>query len=233
MTSSILFRDRPDAGEQLAKIVSVRINQCENERVNTPLVIYALPRGGIPIALSIAEHLGCPLDVIVAKKIATPDNPELAIGAVTSNGSLMWTKPHLLRKISWRGLKQAMENAHQKAQEIETQLSPYCPKINPQGAIAIIVDDGIATGMTMKVAVQAIKDKQAKEVWICAPVAPLDLVPQLELWGDRVLLVATPHPFLSVGRFYQKFAQVSLDEAISMLQKHNQPLKVNTNSLNY
>ncbi|MDJ0687682.1 MAG: phosphoribosyltransferase family protein [Xenococcaceae cyanobacterium MO_188.B32] len=226
MTLSILFRDRPDAGRQLAKLVSLHKKQFESSKIDTPLIVYALPRGGIPIALPIARELGCPLDIIVAKKITTPDNPELAIGAVTSKGNLMWTKPHLLRKISWRGLKEAMEDAQQKAREREAQLSLYRPKVNPQGSIAIIVDDGIATGMTMAVAAQEIKDKQVKEVWICAPVAPPDLVPKLELWSDRVLLLATPYPFLSVSRFYQKFAQVSLEEVITILQQYNQPSRV-------
>ena len=227
MTQTILFRDRPDAGKQLAQLVSSQTEQLESNNIDTPLIVYALPRGGIPVALPIAQQLGCPLDLIVAKKITPPDNPELAIGAVTSEGNLLWTKSHLLRKISWRGLKQAMETAQQQAKEREAQLSPYRPKVDPRGAIAIIVDDGIATGMTMGVAAQTMRDKQAKEVWICAPVAPLDLAPRLELWGDRVLLLATPYPFLSVGRFYKKFAQISLDEAIAILQQYNQQLTVN------
>ena len=228
MTSTILFRDRPHAGNHLATLVGLEKEQLEESLVDTPLIVYALPRGGIPVALPIAQRLGCPLDVIVAKKITTPDNPELAIGAVTSHGSLIWTKPHLLRRISWRGLKEAMEDAQQSAQEREAQLSPYRPRVNPQGSIAIIVDDGIATGMTMAVAAQEIKDKQVKEVWICAPVAPSDLVPRLKLWSDRVLLLATPYPFLSVSRFYQKFAQVSLEEVITILQHYNQPLNMSS-----
>ena len=230
MTSTILFRDRPDAGMQLAKLVSLQKEQLESSLVDTPFIVYALPRGGIPVALPIAQQLGCPLDIIVAKKITTPDNPELAIGAVTSEGNLMWTKPYLLRKISWRGLKEAMEDAQKQAQQREAQLFPYRPRVNPQGSIAIIVDDGIATGMTMAVAAQEFKDKQVKEVWICAPIAPPDLAPKLELWSDRVLLLATPYPFLSVSRFYQQFTQVSLEEVITILQHYNQPLKINTHS---
>ncbi len=222
MTPTILFRDRPDAGKQLAKLVSVQKEQLESSQIDLPLIVYALPRGGIPVALPIAQRLGCPLDIIVAKKITTPNNPELAIGAVTSTGNLIWTKPHLLRKISWRGLKQAMESAQQQAQEREAQLSPYRPVVNPQGAIAILVDDGIATGMAMAVAIQAMRDKLVKEVWLCAPVAPPDLVANLELWSDRVLILATPYPFLSVGRFYEKFSQTPLEEAVAILQDYNQ-----------
>lgn len=224
MTSSIIFRDRADAGKQLAQLISLHIEKLESRIIDIPIIVYALPRGGIPVALPVAEKLGCPLDIIVAKKITTPSHPELAIGAVTSNGNVIWTKPHLLRQISWRGLQEAMATAQQQAEEREAQLSNYRPKIEPQGAIAIIVDDGIATGMTMAVAAQAIKDKQVKEAWICAPLAPPDLIPRLELWGDRVLILATPSPFFSVGRFYQSFAQVSLETTITLLQEYNQTL---------
>lgn len=227
MSPTILFRDRADAGKQIAEIVSAKLTQIGSIIKDTPLIVYALPRGGIPVALPIAKCLGCPLDIIVAKKITTPDNPELAIGAVTSDGNLIWTKPHLLRKISWRGLQQAMAVAEQQAKEREAQLSPYCPQVNPQGAIALIVDDGIATGMTMAVAAQTIKDKLVKEVWICAPVAPADLAPKLKFWGDRVAILATPDYFSSVSRFYQEFSQVSLEEVIAILQQYNQPLTIN------
>lgn len=222
MTTSILFRDRTDAGKQLAQLVSLYIKKLESEIIDVPLIVYALPRGGIPVALPVAKELGCPLDIIVAKKITTPDRPEFAIGAVTSDGNLIWAKPHYLHQISWRGLKEAMETAQQKAEEREKQLSPYCPSINPTGAIAILVDDGIATGMTIAVAVQEIRDKQVKEIWLCSPLAPLNLVPKLESWGDRVFLLATPDPFLSVGRFYQEFNQVSLETTITLLQEYNQ-----------
>lgn len=228
MTPSILFRDRADAGEQLAKLVNSQKNQLEGKIVDVPLIVYALPRGGVPVALPVAQKLGCPLDIIVSKKITTPDNPELAIGAVTSEGNLIWTKPHLLRRISWHGLKEAMETAQNKAKERATQLSPYRPSVNPTGAIALLVDDGIATGMTMAVAAQEIKDKQVKEIWICAPVAPADLAPKLQLWGDRVLILATPAPFLSVGRFYQEFTQVSDEATIAILQNYDQPLSRST-----
>lgn len=227
MSPTILFRDRADAGKQIAEILITRLTQIGDGIKGTPLIVYALPRGGIPVALPIAKRLGCPLDIIVAKKITTPDNPELAIGAVTSNGNLIWTKPHWLRKISWRGLQQAMAVAQQQAKEREIQLSPYRPQANPQGAIALIVDDGIATGMTMAIAAQTIKDQLAKEVWICAPVAPADLAPKLKFWGDRVSVLATPDYFSSVSRFYQEFSQVSLEEVIAILQQYNQPLTIN------
>ena len=224
MTDSILFRDRTDAGKQLAQLVCAHKNKLGSSITDVPLIVYALPRGGIPVAIPVAQELGCPLDIIVAKKITTPSHPELAIGAVTSNGNLVWAKPHLFRKISWGNLQQAMENAQQQAKERQAQLSAYRPTLNPRGAIAIIVDDGIATGMTIAVAAQEIRDRQVKEIWLCSPLAPLELTPKLQLWGDRVLILATPHPFFSVGRFYENFAQVSLETAITLLQEYNHSL---------
>jgi predicted phosphoribosyltransferase len=219
MNSTILFRDRLTAGKKLAQLIDL---QFPEQRDNLEVIVYALPRGGIPIAIPIAEQLNCPIDVIIAKKITTPANRELAIGAVTSKGNLLWTKPQLWRDTSLGGLKEAVAEAQHKAKMQALEFASYRLSLNPQGKIAIIVDDGIATGMTIGVAAQYLREQQAAEIWLCAPVAPPELIPQLELWSDRVLVLATPEPFLSVSRFYTQFDQVSLADAIMLFKKHNQ-----------
>jgi predicted phosphoribosyltransferase len=185
-----------------------------------PKIVYALPRGGIPVALPIAKQLGCPLEIIVAKKIALPENPELAIGAVTGDGELLWSSSQLSEPAEVLEIARKQAQAVAKAQE--DRLMPYCQQIDPQGAIAIIIDDGIATGLTMAIAVQAIKSKNPAQVWIGAPLAPPELIYWLNHWADRVMILATPHPFLSVSRFYQAFPQVETREAIAYLKQHNQ-----------
>lgn len=221
MSSGVLFSDRTEAGQQLAEVITTLLSTTP---VQASPMVYALPRGGLPIAEPIAQKLGCPLSVIVAKKITQPKNTELAIGAVTSDGHVLWAKsklPNILYRIAhhkltlrdlWR-LK-----AQKKAQEQFSLLADWCPPETASGAIAILVDDGIATGMTMAVAVKALRTQNPAQIWICTPVAPLSLMPHLQALGDRVVVLETPDPFYSVSRFYAKFPQVEMEEAIASLQ---------------
>ena len=219
MLSNPLFCDRADAGEQLAQRLLTLIT--EEEVSLLPRIVYALPRGGIPVAAPIARHLGCPLDIIVAKKITTIQNPELAIGAITSEGNVIWSNQKLWGggNLAWR--QTALHHAREKAQAQEVALSIGCQKINPQGKLALLVDDGIATGMTIAAAAQALKTHHPAQIWICAPVAPDGLIQSMETWCDRVVILQTPDIFLSVSRFYDKFPQVTTQEALIYLQQHN------------
>jgi putative phosphoribosyl transferase len=182
MSSAPLFSDRADAGEQLAQSLLTHLNQLKAAGVMAPPIVYALPRGGIPIAAPVARQLGCPLDIVVAKKIATPQNPELAIGAVTSEGHVLWAKQRLFGKKNSKCWKPPLRQAQEKAQAQLAQLSIACPEVNPQGALALLVDDGIATGMTIAAATQALKAHNPAQIWICAPVAPAGLMK----WLSRV-----------------------------------------------
>ena len=208
-----LFVDRLDAGEKLAQAVLAAAQPLPD---STKFVVYALPRGGLPVAEAVARALGCPLDVIVAKKITRPENSELAIGAVTADGQVLWLKPAAADQMPER--EALLLVAQKKAQAQLAQFGDR-PEIDPQGAIALLVDDGIATGMTMAVAVKALKTRNPLEIWICAPVAPQELVNSLNLEGaSRAIILATPHPFWSVSRFYQVFTQVATEEALACLQ---------------
>ncbi len=172
---------------------------------------------GVPVA----RLLHCPLDIVVAKKISHPNNPELAIGAVTADGNVLWSEQTSFRLQYSQEGEAALTEAIHKAKLQLAQLSPGCPPVNPEGAIAILVDDGIATGMTMAVAAQALRAQNPAAVWICAPVAPLSLLPWLEQWGDRVILLETPQSFFSVSRFYAEFPQIETEEALACLQQQN------------
>lgn len=222
MTSAPLFRDRADAGEQLAQSLLTQINQLKETGVFLSPIVYALPRGGIPVAVPVARQLDCPLHILVAKKITTPQNPELAIGAVTSEGQVLWLRQKRLTKKNERLLQIARRQAQEKAQAQLQQFSISCPPVNPQRALALIIDDGIATGMTMAAATQALRAKAPAQIWICAPVAPDGLMNWLSQWCDRVVVLDTPEQFLSVSRFYEQFPQVETEEALACLQTHNQ-----------
>jgi predicted phosphoribosyltransferase len=222
--TAIRFANRYEAGEQLAQAIQREIEANPVPRVDRYLV-YALPKGGLPVAAPIARLLRCPLDVIVAKKITPPDNPELAIGAVTADGHTLWASQRRSRQLaipSHHPLSVAqvrgLELAQSQAEVQQTEFAAYSPQVNPTGAIALIVDDGIATGMTMAVAVDSLRSRQPAQVWICAPVAPAEALPFLNSISDRLILLATPSPFYSVSRFYEEFSQVSMEEALEELQ---------------
>lgn len=217
MFSNPFFEDRADAGEKLAEAVENELgkfNLTLQESVKP--IVYALPRGGLPVAVPVARRLGCPLDVVVAKKITRPDNLELAIGAVTASGHVLWQKQ---KQLNSRWQKLALQQAENKAQSLLADLSAGRPNVSAAGALAILIDDGVATGMTIAVAAQALQSQQPAALWICAPVAPPELMVFLEEMGEKVIILETPHPFYSVSRFYEQFPQVETAEALACLQQ--------------
>ncbi|NJP11815.1 MAG: phosphoribosyltransferase [Leptolyngbyaceae cyanobacterium RU_5_1] len=220
----VCFANRHEAGEKLAQVVLAERSQHPVEEM-ARFVVYALPRGGLLVAAPVARSLECPLDVIVAKKITRPENTELAIGAVTADGHALWLprsrSPHQPAHLYEMALHQARERAREQLE----QLAPCRPQVTPQGTIALIVDDGIATGMTMAVAAQALRAQQPAQIWICVPIAPPEIMPFLESWCDRVIVLATPSPFNSVSRFYKQFPQVEIEEARACLQDVNEGMR--------
>ena len=217
MFSNPFFDDRADAGEKLAEAVADELCQLNLTTQDTiKPIVYALPRGGLPVAVPIARRLGCALDVVVAKKITRPDNLELAIGAATADGQVLWQKQN---QQNLRLQKSALQQAENSAQSLLADLASGRPNVSAAGALAILVDDGIATGMTVAVAAQALQSQQPMALWICAPVAPPELMGFLAQIGDKSIILETPHPFYSVSRFYVEFPQVETAEALACLQR--------------
>ncbi|MEM9928166.1 MAG: phosphoribosyltransferase family protein [Cyanobacteria bacterium P01_D01_bin.50] len=220
-----LFQNREAAGEQLARKIRTQLNKQAVETQIKPIpIVYALPRGGLPVALPVARLLDCPLKIEVAKKISHPQNEELAIGAVTASGSLIWSenRPFRFRFYSPQQKRQASLNAAMDyAKSLEAQLSPACPQVNVEGATIILIDDGIATGMTIAAAATALRKLKPREIWLCTPVAPLKLIPWLHKWGEKVIVLATPEYFLSVSNFYVEFPQLKTQEALEYLQQQS------------
>lgn len=215
-----LFHDRRDAGNQLAQALSAEVAKLD--AIQPRFVVYALPRGGLPVAAPIAQRLNCPLDVIVAKKVTRPDYPELAIGAVTADGHVIRSRREAFTLWSSGSWRVALGEAQEKAQAQLAQFAAYRPNVDAEGAIVILVDDGIATGMTIALAARALRALRPALLLLCAPVAPGRLLKSLGQWGDRVVVLAMPETFSSVSRFYQAFPQVEMAEAIECLVSANE-----------
>jgi predicted phosphoribosyltransferase len=225
MSTAILFRDRVAAGEQLAPEIQRLLDKIAAVSSVAPYpIVYALPRGGLPVAVPVARRLRCPIDIVVAKKISHPQNPELAIGAVTADENVLWAaQTSTLLRESPSG-KLALEAALSKARLQMALLSSCRPQQytiaqQTRDTIAILIDDGVATGMTMAVAAQTLRSQNHIAVWLCTPVAPQALLPWLEQWGDRLVVLHTPKSFLSVSRFYQTFPQVDTRISLACLQQ--------------
>jgi putative phosphoribosyl transferase len=220
MSDAPFFVNRTDAGEQLGQRIQAILTEETSVSGVAPIpIVYALPRGGLPVAAPIARLLGCPLTVLTAKKIGHPQNSELAIGAVTASGNILWSiennaPPNFNQKSRIR----VLDTALQGAKSLDALFSPACPQVNPQGATLILVDDGIATGMTIAVAVDALRQLSPAQIWLCSPVAPFKLIPWLQQLGDRLIILQSPKSFLSVSNFYVEFPQVNTEEAFLILR---------------
>lgn len=221
MSRSPVFENRTRAGEKLGQVVQEALaEQVKKSGVESQPIVYGLPRGGLPVAVPVARSLGCPLTIMVAKKISHPRNPELAIGAVTASGEVLWNQAQLLvSKLNAQEREAALKAAIAKAKYQQEQLLPACGVVNPQGATLILVDDGIATGMTVAVAARALQTLAPAQVWICTPVAPGSLIPWLQQWCDRVITLKAPASFFSVSNFYGEFHQLDTTEALHCLKQ--------------
>ena len=215
------FRDRYDAGCQLAQPVLQKIDALGLTHSPLQIVVYGLPRGGVVVAEPLAQVLQCPLDVVIAKKITLPDNPELAIGAVTADGLVMRARRQMFFRQGDPQWIDARNAALERAKDQWHQLTPVLPHIHPKGHLAILADDGIATGMTMAVAARSLTAKHPAYVLICAPVAPQSVILRLRHWCNGIVVLETPASFFSVSRYYADFPQVEMEEAIACLQRHN------------
>lgn len=219
-----LFQNREAAGEELAQAIRTQLNKQQVESGLKPIpIVYALPRGGLPVALPVARLLDCPLKIEVAKKISHPQNEELAIGAVTASGSVIWADNRIFRfRFYSRERRQASLNtAIDCAKSLETQLNAACSQVSVEGATIILVDDGIATGMTIAAAATALRKLNPAQIWLCTPVLPKNLIPWLHKWGEQVIALAAPESFLSVSNFYVEFPQIETQQALEYFQQQS------------
>jgi len=206
----VRFRDRVDAGQKLA----ARLEKYKNQDA----VVYALPRGGVPVAKEIARRLQCPLDLVIIRKIGHPGNPEYALGAITENGWLVVDEEDLA-KVDKDWFEAEKNKQLQEAKRRRELYLKGKEPVSAAGKIAILVDDGIATGSTMLVAVKKIKQENPKKVVVAVAVSPKETARRFEGEVDEFVAATIPDIFWgAIGYYYDDFTQVSDEEVMAMLQ---------------
>lgn len=208
-----LFADRRTAGLRLGPEVA------RAELVDP--VVLGLPRGGVPVAAAVARALGAPLDVIVVRKLGVPDQPELAMGAVGEDGALV-LNPGVIRAAHVDDQELRAVERRERA-ELERRVEIFRtvrPREPLAGRAVVIVDDGIATGATIRAAIQVARACGATTVAVAIPVAPPDVVAELRDDADTVICLEQPDPFWSVGTWYRTFDAVSSAEVVDILRAH-------------
>jgi predicted phosphoribosyltransferase len=204
-----MFFDRMDAARRLADALAAY-------RGLNPLVL-AIPRGAVPMGKLIATELGGEVDVVLVRKLPAPGNPEFAIGAVDESG---WTylADHARRMgIDDRYVELARAEQMAVMARRRTQYTPVRSAIDPSGRVAIVVDDGLATGSTMIAALHAIRAKGPQKLVCAVPVAPPETVERVRQYCDEMVCLETPFAFHAVGQFYRSFPQVEDDEVVAAL----------------
>jgi len=213
--ATMLFRDRDHAGELLAK-------QLESVIDDEDVVVVAIPRGGVVVGKVVADRFNAPLDVVIVEKLGAPGNEEFAVGAIGPEDQLILDNGLIDRL----GIPQSYINKiiGQEGIELEMKERTYrqvTSRVDVENKTVVIVDDGIATGSTMEVAIKAIQKRHPKKIVLAVPVAPKEAVEKLESLVNELFFLVVPSPFLAVGQFYEEFEQVETSEAIALLLENN------------
>lgn len=210
----MIFQDRQHAGQLLAQALKKYQNHPQ-------AIVLGLPRGGVVLAYEVAQVLHLPLDIICARKIGAPFNPEYAIGAITDLGESFLDEGVIERlDIPPEYLTEERDRQRKEAERRVRTYRNHRPPLILEGKIAILIDDGIATGATMKAAIKSVKAKKAKKIVVAAPVASPDTLQEIEDGTTEVICLSSPRFFQAVGQFYEDFSQTTDDEVIQLLRQH-------------
>ena len=207
------YKDRRDAGRKLADSLM------EYKHLDS-VIVLAIPRGGVVLGYEVAMALNAPLDIVIPRKIGAPGNPELAIGAVTEDGARVLNE----EIVNMFGISQDYleEITEREISEIRRRASVYREggsSPNLEHKTVIIVDDGLATGATMKAAIKSVRERKASKIVVAVPVAPPDTIRQLSKQADKIVCPVIYEPFYAIGQFYTDFDQVSDEEVVRLLRK--------------
>jgi putative phosphoribosyl transferase len=211
---SLPFFDREDAGRQLAGALA--------HFAGTQPVVLAIPRGGVPIGKIVANALHGDLDVVLVRKIGAPNHPEFAIGAIDEQGSVMLSDDAIRAGADNDYVREEAKRQLTVIRERRAKYARLCGAEKPanlQGRVVIVVDDGLATGATMTAALQTAKKQNPRRLICAVPVAARDSLAAVAEWADEVVCLATPEPFMAVGRFYREFSSVSEEEVLKLLKQ--------------
>jgi len=197
--------------------------------ISKDAIVLAIPRGGVVIGYEVARLWRIPLDVIITRKIGAPGNPELAIGAVAEDGTYILDNSLVeMLGVSQEYIEDLAEN---EKTEIKRRLQRYrgnAPSPQLAKREVIVVDDGVATGSTLKAALLSLTKVDAKSVTVAVPVGPVDTVRELKRHADHVVCLQTPEPFYAIGEFYDDFNQTTDEEVTELLAKNKQELQRRT-----
>ncbi len=212
-----LFANRREAGGVLAALL-------DGYKDRGDVVVLALPRGGVPVAFEVARRLNAPLDIFIVRKLGTPGHPELAMGAIASGGVRVVNHD----VVQWYGIpNSAIERiAVEEQAELERRERAYRDGRRPvelKGKTVLLVDDGLATGSTMKAAVQAVRARLPAGIVVAVPVGAPDTCAELSKAADQVICARTPEPFSAVGLWYRDFSQTTDEEVRLLLQESLEP----------
>lgn len=214
-----LFKDRRDAGKQLAQELSAHTGRSD-------VIVLGLPRGGVPVAYEVARALNAPLDIFIVRKLGLPGHEELAIGAIASGGI------RVLNHDIVQGLKipQTMIDTvtRQELQELERRERAYRgdrPPPEVRGRTVILIDDGLATGASMRAAVAALRAQNPARIVVAVPTAAPETCEALRPEVDEIVCATTPEPFYGVGRWYEDFSQTTDEEVRALLEEATRQLQ--------
>lgn len=208
-----MYDDRRGAGESLAR-------ELETRDYDSPVVLGVV-RGGLPVAAPVAEALGAPLDIVVPRKIGAPGNPEYAVGAVTEDGSVVLNEEAVRRTGATD--RYVEDAAEEQRREVERRVERYRGGREPidlRDRTVVIVDDGIATGTTLKAAIKSVRGRDPSSVVVAVPVGAKSSVDEIEKLADEVVCLDAPRMFGAVGQYFRSFPQTSDEEVERILEEH-------------
>ena len=209
----MIFRDRSDAGKYLAE-------KLQKYKGRADVLVLALPRGGVPVGYEVAKELDVPLDIFLVRKLGVPGHEELALGAIATGGvrvlndevvHYLHIRPQLIDAIAARELKELRRR--------EVAYRGSRPEPDVRGKIVILVDDGLATGSTIRAAVQALRQQQPARLVVAVPVAAPQTCDEDVVGADEIVCAVTPEAFLGVGQWYLDFSQTTDEEVRDLLEQ--------------
>ncbi len=210
---SVRFRDRRDAGRQLAAQLARYAGRADT-------LVLALPRGGVPVAYEIARAIGAPLDIFLVRKLGLPGHEEFAIGAIASGG-VRFLNEETLRDyaISGEQVEAVVAAEELELERRERQYRGDRPFPSVEGRAVILVDDGLATGSTMRAAIAALRQERPARIIVAVPVAPPETCSELRPIVDEIVCLTTPDPFYAVGLWFEDFSQTTDEEVRDYLER--------------